>query len=74
MIMRKVIEEECMKPVKGVIITLIGDVLSIIVGLPEGKNQNKYDKELTIQEKRNFFTYYETYEENNIGVKREMKK
>ena len=29
--MRKVIEEECMTPVKGVVITLIGDVLSIIM-------------------------------------------
>ena len=36
--MRKFIEEECMKPVKGVVTTLIGDVLSIITGLPEGKN------------------------------------
>ena len=36
--MRKVIEEECMTPVKGVVITLIGDILSIIIGLHEGKN------------------------------------
>ena len=35
--MRKVIEEECMTPVKQVVITLIGDDLSIITGLPEGK-------------------------------------
>ena len=72
--MRKVIEDEFMPPVKGVVITLIGDVLSIITGLPKGKNQKKFDKELAVQDKRNFFTYYETYEENNIGVKREMNK
>ena len=36
--MRKVIGEECMTLVKGVVITLIGDVLSIITGLPKGKN------------------------------------
>ena len=72
--MRKFIEKECMTPVKGVVTTLIGDVLSIITGLPKGKNQKKFDKELAVQDKRNFFTYYETYEENNIGVKREMKK
>ena len=35
--MRKFIEEECMTPVKGVVITLIEDVLSIVTGLPEGK-------------------------------------
>ena len=36
--MRKFIEEECMTPVKEVVITLIEDVLSIVTGLPEGKN------------------------------------
>ena len=72
--MMKVIEEEFMTPVKGVVITLIRDVLSIITGPPKGKNQNKYDRELAVLDKRNFFTSYETYEENNIGVKREMKK
>ena len=72
--MRKVIEEDCMTPINGVVITLIEDVLRIVTGLPEGKNQKKYDRELAVQDKRNFFTYYETYEENNIGVKREIKK
>ena len=32
--MRQVIEEECMTSVKGVFITLIEDVLSIVIGLP----------------------------------------
>ena len=36
--MRKVIEEEFMTPIKGVVITLIGDFLSISTGLHEGKN------------------------------------
>ena len=32
--MRKVIEEKCMKSVKGVVINRIEDFLSIVIGLP----------------------------------------
>ena len=36
---RKVIEEECMTLVKGVVITLIKDVLSTVTGLPKEKTR-----------------------------------
>ena len=42
--MRKFIEEECMTSVKGVVITLIEDVLSIVTGLPEGKTRTNMTK------------------------------